>query len=118
MPEEGFTINRQRRSLDKLILDQNSSVSETYGRRERPEFSCGGDLPKTFRATKTHHNPKNITKTTTPRRQLQRFVRQPQVSSYSTLEFGIASTGGRQRRAPNPMFCHLTSLRNSYRQSE
>ncbi len=26
---------RQRRSLDKLILDLNSSVSETYGRRER-----------------------------------------------------------------------------------
>ena len=25
----------QRRSLDKLILDLNSSVSETYGRRER-----------------------------------------------------------------------------------
>ena len=25
----------QRRSLDKLILDLNSSVSQTYGRRER-----------------------------------------------------------------------------------
>ncbi len=25
-----------RRSLDKLILDLNSSVSETYGPRERP----------------------------------------------------------------------------------
>jgi len=25
----------QHRSLDKLILDLNSSVSETYGRRER-----------------------------------------------------------------------------------
>ena len=26
---------RQRRSLDKLILDLTSSVSETYGRRKR-----------------------------------------------------------------------------------
>ena len=26
----------QRRSLDKLVLDLNSSVSQTYGRRERP----------------------------------------------------------------------------------
>ena len=27
---------RQRRSLDKLILDLESSVNQTYGRRERP----------------------------------------------------------------------------------
>ncbi len=28
---------RQHRSLDKLILDLNSPVSQTYGRRERHE---------------------------------------------------------------------------------
>jgi hypothetical protein len=27
---------RQRRALDNLILDLNSSASQTYGRRERP----------------------------------------------------------------------------------
>ncbi len=34
---------RQRRSLDKLILDPDSSVSETCGRRERPCQSGAGD---------------------------------------------------------------------------
>ena len=35
----GMWIDRagQRRSLDKLILDLNSSVSETYGRCERQD---------------------------------------------------------------------------------
>ena len=31
----------QRRSMDKLILDLNSSVSETYGRRERQSYPAG-----------------------------------------------------------------------------
>ncbi len=37
MDVPGKWIDRggQHRSLDKLILDLNSSVSETYGRRER-----------------------------------------------------------------------------------
>ncbi len=37
MDVSGKWIDRaaQRRALDKLILDLNSSVSETYGRRER-----------------------------------------------------------------------------------
>ncbi len=34
---------RQRRSLDKLILDLNSSISETYVRRERPSSLGGGE---------------------------------------------------------------------------
>ena len=39
MDVPGKWIDRagQRRSLDKLILDLDSSVSETYGRREQPE---------------------------------------------------------------------------------
>jgi hypothetical protein len=36
---------RQRRSLDKLILDLNSSVSETYGRRERPRHHIRRGAP-------------------------------------------------------------------------
>ena len=35
LPEKWIDRVRQRRALGKLILDLNSSVSETYGRRER-----------------------------------------------------------------------------------
>ena len=35
VPGQWMDRVRQRRSLDKLILDLNSSVSETYRRRER-----------------------------------------------------------------------------------
>ena len=40
MDVPGKWIDRagQRRSLDKLILDLNSSVSETYGRQGRSEW--------------------------------------------------------------------------------
>jgi len=36
MPRKWIDRVRQRRSLDKLIPDLNSSVSQTYGRQERP----------------------------------------------------------------------------------
>jgi hypothetical protein len=36
---------RQRRSLDKLILDLNSSVSDTYGRLERFRAKRRGIAP-------------------------------------------------------------------------
>jgi hypothetical protein len=36
---------------------------------------AAGVLPKNVRQTKTRHKPKNIDKTTAPRRQLQRRVR-------------------------------------------
>ena len=36
MPGKWIARAGQRRSLDKLILDRNSPVSETYGRREQP----------------------------------------------------------------------------------
>lgn len=35
LPEKSIDRVRQQRSLDKLSLDLNSSVSENYGRRER-----------------------------------------------------------------------------------
>ncbi len=35
VPEKRIDRVRQRRSFDELILDLNSSVSQTYGRRER-----------------------------------------------------------------------------------